>query len=157
MEKVCHHIDLDSLNSFYQFHLIDTCQGDSGGPLMMYTASRQWVLVGLTSFGEGCARPRSPGIYTRVAYYQNWIRAITNTTFPSPVSVNSANINPFGNSSATTTRATSVTSTRTTTQPSSSVESTTIPIISFSESIHESNNVFFCIFSTLFTLFVTSL
>ncbi|CAF1143889.1 unnamed protein product, partial [Adineta steineri] len=45
----------------------DTCQGDSGGPLMMFSSSSQWVLVGLTSNGLGCAEAAYSGIYTRVA------------------------------------------------------------------------------------------
>ncbi|CAF3645275.1 unnamed protein product [Rotaria sordida] len=34
----------------------DTCQGDSGGPLMMFSSNNQWVLVGVTSNGVGCAQ-----------------------------------------------------------------------------------------------------
>jgi len=47
---------------------VDTCQGDSGGPL---TIGRE--LVGIVSFGRGCARPGIPGVYTRVASYIDWI------------------------------------------------------------------------------------
>ncbi|CAF4002344.1 unnamed protein product [Rotaria sp. Silwood2] len=56
----------------------DTCQGDSGGPLMMFNASNQWVLVGLTSSGIGCARAEYSGMYTRVAAYQDWIELAKN-------------------------------------------------------------------------------
>ncbi|CAF3924807.1 unnamed protein product [Rotaria sp. Silwood2] len=59
----------------------DTCQGDSGGPLMMFTSTNQWVLVGLTSFGYGCARPLYAGVYTRVAAYESWIRSNTNDSY----------------------------------------------------------------------------
>jgi len=53
----------------------DTCQGDSGGPLVYNPAGgQQWVLVGITSYGNGCARYNYPGIYTRVSSYINWIR-----------------------------------------------------------------------------------
>ena len=40
---------------------VDTCQGDSGGPLVV-----SGKLVGVTSFGDGCARAGRPGYYTRV-------------------------------------------------------------------------------------------
>ncbi|UJR27560.1 hypothetical protein I4U23_008842 [Adineta vaga] len=58
----------------------DTCQGDSGGPLMSFSDNR-WVLVGLTSYGTGCALPNYPGVYTRVSYYVDWISCfLTNNT-----------------------------------------------------------------------------
>jgi secreted trypsin-like serine protease len=63
---------------------VDACQGDSGGPLMMFTSSKQWVLVGLTSNGMGCAEANYMGIYTRVAAFQNWIRSYTNGSFATP-------------------------------------------------------------------------
>lgn len=53
---------------------LDTCQGDSGGPLMMFTASRQWILVGITSYGFGCANADYASVYTRVVAYLDWIR-----------------------------------------------------------------------------------
>jgi secreted trypsin-like serine protease len=45
----------------------DTCSGDSGGPLQAPIGGGAYRLVGLTGWGEGCARPGFPGVYTRVA------------------------------------------------------------------------------------------
>jgi len=49
----------------------DSCQGDSGGPI-----SQGKKLVGITSFGNGCARPRYPGVYTKVQYFVPWINQV---------------------------------------------------------------------------------
>jgi secreted trypsin-like serine protease len=57
----------------------DTCQGDSGGPLMMFTSSQQWIVVGITSYGVGCALPRYAAVYTRVVYFLDWIYSMNVT------------------------------------------------------------------------------
>ncbi|XP_034534837.1 coagulation factor VII-like [Notolabrus celidotus] len=56
----------------------DSCKGDSGGPLV--TKYRKTVfLLGIVSWGKGCARPGNYGIYTRVSNYLDWIHNRTAT------------------------------------------------------------------------------
>jgi len=50
----------------------DSCQGDSGGPLVVYYMD-EWILVGIVSWGEGCADPGYYGVYTRVSKFSNFI------------------------------------------------------------------------------------
>ncbi|XP_049300993.1 serine protease snake-like [Anopheles funestus] len=54
----------------------DTCTGDSGGPLQISTNDEACVaqVIGITSFGIGCGSA-TPGIYTRVSEYIDWIES----------------------------------------------------------------------------------
>ncbi|CAM5241479.1 Trypsin OS=Streptomyces antimycoticus OX=68175 GN=SSPO_072560 PE=4 SV=1 [Streptomyces antimycoticus] len=54
---------------------VDTCQGDSGGPMFRKDDSGQWIQVGIVSWGEGCARPGKPGVYTEVSTFAKDIKA----------------------------------------------------------------------------------
>jgi len=52
---------------------LDACQGDSGGPAVK-NVNGKWTVLGITSWGSGCGAPNKPGVYTRVALFQQWIQ-----------------------------------------------------------------------------------
>lgn len=46
---------------------VDSCQGDSGGPLMAKAGKREFVAIGLVSYGPLCALQGYPAAYTRLS------------------------------------------------------------------------------------------
>jgi trypsin len=62
----------------------DSCQGDSGGPIM---CGPDHTLCGIVSWGQGCAQPGYPGVYTETSYFEEWIRKSTTPTAEDEVPV----------------------------------------------------------------------
>lgn len=54
----------------------DACMGDSGGPMVTLTGDR-YTLIGVVSWGRGCALPGYPGVYARVTSVLSWIQSHT--------------------------------------------------------------------------------
>jgi trypsin len=59
---------------------IDSCQGDSGGPIISRTdlgdGKYEDILVGVVSWGYGCALAETPGVYARVSSNIPWIQEV---------------------------------------------------------------------------------
>jgi len=57
------------------YKLVFMFQGDSGGPLQVVLREPHcsYLIVGVTSFGKGCALRNTPGVYARVRYFLDWI------------------------------------------------------------------------------------
>ena len=55
----------------------DKCHGDSGGPAMVLTNDKtgrlSWLLVGIVSWGYGCAQKGEYSYYTKVSAFLDWI------------------------------------------------------------------------------------
>jgi trypsin len=51
---------------------LDACQGDSGGPIRDDATGN---VVGVVSWGQGCARPDFPGVYANVGALTSFITA----------------------------------------------------------------------------------
>ncbi|ERL89374.1 hypothetical protein D910_06745 [Dendroctonus ponderosae] len=92
-------ISIESCNEYYQNGLgvtetmmcagspyggRDACQGDSGGPLVVGN-----ILIGIVSWGAGCARPNFPGVYANVPFVREWITevAVNIENYPYQVSL----------------------------------------------------------------------
>jgi secreted trypsin-like serine protease len=57
--------------SYYEPQYSQKYHFSSGGPII----DQHNVQVGIVSWGEGCARPGYPGVYTRVGAFGDWIEA----------------------------------------------------------------------------------
>ncbi len=55
---------------------VDACYGDSGGPLLARRSGGPLRLVGIVSFGIGCATSRAYGVYTRAAGVRGFLNGV---------------------------------------------------------------------------------
>ena len=46
---------------------------------MFFSESHPWLLYGIVSWGDGCGKKDSPGIYSRVTQMVDWIEETTQT------------------------------------------------------------------------------
>ncbi|ETE65087.1 Complement factor I [Ophiophagus hannah] len=66
---------------------VDACKGDSGGPLVCFDPNNVGYLWGIVSWGENCGERGHPGVYTKVAYYFEWIAQHTGISLISKYNV----------------------------------------------------------------------
>ncbi len=51
----------------------DSCEGDGGGPLTHEISGLPDQLVGITSWGDSCAKKGLPGVYSRISAFKDFI------------------------------------------------------------------------------------
>ena len=57
----------------------DSCHGDSGGAFVREIRNSKWVVVGVVSWGNGCAQKDQYGYYTRIHPFLDWIKETMET------------------------------------------------------------------------------
>lgn len=50
----------------------DSCSGDSGGPIF-FDSNNGRKQMGVISWGDGCGRANSPGVYTNLSAFNDWL------------------------------------------------------------------------------------
>nr|XP_040021981.1 serine protease hepsin isoform X3 [Gasterosteus aculeatus aculeatus] len=66
---------------------MDACQGDSGGAFVAedcLSKTKRYRLLGVVSWGIGCAMAKKPGVYTRISRFLPWISTAMRNYHNSP-------------------------------------------------------------------------
>lgn len=66
-------VSSEMLCAGYNYGKVDACGGDSGGPLFAIDNNNIPILIGIVSWGIGCAQKGLYGVYTNVNLYKPWI------------------------------------------------------------------------------------
>lgn len=61
-------VSVNIVTNFWKKNFNLCFEGDSGGPFVINNK-----LVGIVSYGIGCAHPKHPGVYTNVAAYMDFV------------------------------------------------------------------------------------
>lgn len=101
-----------------------SCAGDSGGPLVDYNKnSGRWFIAGVVSYGfDGCG---GRGGYSRISFYENWIKTLLSTTTTAPNTISTSTSQTIVSTTTTTTTSTITTMSTTTTTSTQTTSSTT--------------------------------
>lgn len=111
---------------------VDSCQGDSGGPLFVNVASTP-KLIGVVSWGDGCALAGKPGVYSHVANAYSWITTYVSLT-PQPTATSAPATATSVAATATGIPATATTSATDVAATATSEPVTSTPVVSLTPS-----------------------
>ncbi|XP_076060017.1 transmembrane protease serine 9-like [Oratosquilla oratoria] len=67
------------------------CNGDSGGPMVTLQGGK-YVLIGIVSWGVGCAGRRAPAVFARFTVFVSWIESVAGSACPTETPTSTTDI-----------------------------------------------------------------